>query len=134
MGISVQSSGIKVGEGKYYLVNINADPALNGLLVYYLKVRLLISLGVKCVKIMVTSLQESRTLIGRPGAEVEQDIQLSGLGIQQQHATIDIENSEVFVTPLPNARFQTIPTLPVSFLLCFLQHQHNSVHVRIFLP
>ena len=50
---------------------------------------------------------------------MEQDIQLSGLGIQQQHATIDIENSEVFVTPLPNARFEIIPTLPVSFLLCF---------------
>ena len=65
---------------------------------------------------------------------MEQDIQLSGLGIQQQHATIDIENSEVFVTPLPNARFQTIPTLPVSFLLCFLRDQHNSVDVRIFVP
>ena len=38
MGISVQSSGIKVGQGKYYLVNLNADPSLNELLVYYLKV------------------------------------------------------------------------------------------------
>ena len=56
MGISVQSSGIKVGEGKYYLVNINADPALNELLVYYLKVRPIIAAEVKCVAIMVTSL------------------------------------------------------------------------------
>ena len=39
MGISVQMSGIKVGQGKYYLVNLNADPSLNELLVYYLKVR-----------------------------------------------------------------------------------------------
>ena len=38
MGISVQGSGIKVEQGKYYLVNLNADPSLNELLVYYLKV------------------------------------------------------------------------------------------------
>jgi kinesin family protein 13 len=38
MGISVQGSGIKVEKGKYYLVNLNADPSLNELLVYYLKV------------------------------------------------------------------------------------------------
>lgn len=39
MGISLESSGIKVGDDKCYLVNLNADPALNELLVYYLKVR-----------------------------------------------------------------------------------------------
>lgn len=39
MGISLESSGIKVGEDKCYLVNLNADPALNELLVYYLKVK-----------------------------------------------------------------------------------------------
>lgn len=38
MGISVQSSGIKVEKDKYYLVNLNADPSMNELLVYYLKV------------------------------------------------------------------------------------------------
>ncbi len=38
MGISVQSSGIKVEKDKYFLVNINSDPAMNELLVYYLKV------------------------------------------------------------------------------------------------
>lgn len=40
MGISVQASGIKVEQDKYYLVNLNADPSLNELLVYYLKVSL----------------------------------------------------------------------------------------------
>lgn len=40
MGISVQASGIKVEKNKYYLVNLNADPSLNELLVYYLKVQL----------------------------------------------------------------------------------------------
>lgn len=40
MGISLETSGIKVGDDKCYLVNLNADPALNELLVYYLKVRI----------------------------------------------------------------------------------------------
>lgn len=40
MGISIQASGIKVEKNKYYLVNLNADPSLNELLVYYLKVSL----------------------------------------------------------------------------------------------
>lgn len=39
MGISVQSSGIAVEKSKFYLVNLNADPSMNELLVYYLKVR-----------------------------------------------------------------------------------------------
>ena len=60
MGISVQASGIKVEKNKFYLVNLNADPSLNELLVYYLK---------------------ERTLVGARGASVSQDIQLSGLGI-----------------------------------------------------
>lgn len=38
MGISIQDSGIKVEKNKFYLVNLNADPSLNELLVYYLKV------------------------------------------------------------------------------------------------
>ena len=38
MGVSVEKSGIKVETGKYFLVNLNADPSLNELLVYYLKV------------------------------------------------------------------------------------------------
>ena len=38
MGISVQSSGIAVEKSKFYLVNLNADPSMNELLVYYLKV------------------------------------------------------------------------------------------------
>lgn len=42
MGISVQASGIQVEKNKYYLVNLNADPSLNELLVYYLKVSIII--------------------------------------------------------------------------------------------
>ncbi|XP_076339669.1 kinesin-like protein KIF13A isoform X2 [Tachypleus tridentatus] len=84
MGISVQASGIKVEKDKYYLVNLNADPSLNELLVYYLK---------------------DKTLVGQPDAPVEQDIQLSGLGIMPEHCVIMIEDSqEVFLSPMEGAR------------------------------
>lgn len=83
MGISVQTSGIKVEQGRYYLVNLNADPSLNELLVYYLK---------------------ERSLIGRPDASTEQDIQLLGLGIMSEHCIVTLEGSDVYLTPLEGAR------------------------------
>ncbi|KAL3290384.1 hypothetical protein HHI36_023724 [Cryptolaemus montrouzieri] len=85
MGISVQASGIKVEKNKYYLVNLNADPSLNELLVYYLK---------------------EKTVVGAKGDGVgpEPDIQLSGLGIQPEHCIITIEDGELFLEPLSNAR------------------------------
>ncbi|XP_060516380.1 kinesin-like protein KIF13A isoform X2 [Cylas formicarius] len=85
MGISIQDSGIKVEKNKYYLVNLNADPYLNELLVYYLK---------------------DRTVVGQrtPGSNMEPDIQLSGLGIQPEHCIITIEENGLFLEPLTNAR------------------------------
>jgi kinesin family protein 13 len=85
MGISVESSGIKVETNKYYLVNLNSDPAMNELLVYYLK---------------------DKTLVGRAEASVEQDIQLSGIGIQDEHAVIEIDTIEnnVYMIPLEGAK------------------------------
>ncbi|KAL5013425.1 hypothetical protein ScPMuIL_007695, partial [Solemya velum] len=83
MGISVETSGIKVEQGRYYLVNLNADPSLNELLVYYLK---------------------EHTLIGRHDAPIQQDIQLSGLGIMPEHCEVNIENNDVYVSPLDGAR------------------------------
>ncbi|XP_047653051.1 kinesin-like protein KIF13A isoform X5 [Phacochoerus africanus] len=81
MGISLETSGIKVGDDKCYLVNLNADPALNELLVYYLK---------------------DHT---RVGADTSQDIQLFGIGIQPEHCEIDIaSDGEVTLTPKENAR------------------------------
>ncbi|KAF5284466.1 hypothetical protein FQA39_LY17041 [Lamprigera yunnana] len=79
MGISVQDSGIKVEKNKFYLVNLNADPSLNELLVYYLK---------------------EKTVVGGQGA----DIQLSGLGIQPEHCIISIEDGHLFMEPFANAR------------------------------
>lgn len=83
MGISVQASGIKVEKNKYYLVNLNADPSLNELLVYYLK---------------------ERTLVGGRSADHQPDIQLHGLGIQPEHCIITIEDGGLFIEPITNAR------------------------------
>ncbi|XP_069051063.1 kinesin-like protein KIF13A isoform X3 [Lepisosteus oculatus] len=81
MGISLESSGIKVGEDKCFLVNLNADPALNELLVYYLKE------------------------YTRVGADTSQDIQLFGIGIQPEHSFIQIAaDGDVTLTPIENAR------------------------------
>ncbi|XP_058406400.1 kinesin-like protein KIF13B isoform X3 [Diceros bicornis minor] len=81
LGISLQSSGIKVGDDKCFLVNLNADPALNELLVYYLK---------------------EHTLIGSANS---QDIQLCGMGILPEHCIIDIiSEGQVMLTPQKNTR------------------------------
>uniref|UniRef100_A0A8C7R8I3 Kinesin motor domain-containing protein n=1 Tax=Oncorhynchus mykiss TaxID=8022 RepID=A0A8C7R8I3_ONCMY len=81
LGISLQSSGIRVGEDKCFLVNLNADPALNELLVYYLK---------------------EHTKVGSADS---QDIQLCGMGIQAAHCIIDITaDQRVVLTPHKNSR------------------------------
>ncbi|XP_065651766.1 kinesin-like protein KIF13A isoform X6 [Hydra vulgaris] len=83
MGISIQDSGIAVEKGRYYLVNLNADPSLNEMLVYYLL---------------------SHTKIGRSDAPVTQDIVLNGLGIASEHCIIDIEDEITYLQPLEGAR------------------------------
>ncbi|KAM4735358.1 kinesin-like protein KIF13A isoform 2-T2 [Anableps anableps] len=81
MGISLETSGIKVGEDKCFLVNLNADPALNELLVYYLKEHT------------------------RVGADTSQDIQLFGIGIQPEHCILDLcPDGDVTLMPIGNAR------------------------------
>ncbi|XP_033504717.2 kinesin-like protein KIF13B isoform X1 [Epinephelus lanceolatus] len=81
LGISLQSSGIRVVDDKCFLVNLNADPALNELLVYYLKEHT------------------------RVGSANSQDIQLCGMAIQAEHCVIDItENNGVVLSPHRNAR------------------------------
>ncbi|XP_068178876.1 kinesin-like protein KIF13A isoform X2 [Antennarius striatus] len=81
MGISLETSGIKVGEDKCFLVNLNADPALNELLVYYLKEHT------------------------RVGADTSQDIQLFGIGIQSQHCILELcPDGDVTLMPVGNAR------------------------------
>ncbi|XP_040020195.2 kinesin-like protein KIF13A isoform X3 [Gasterosteus aculeatus] len=80
MGISLETSGIKVGEDKCFLVNLNADPALNELLVYYLKEHT------------------------RVGADTSQDIQLFGIGIQPKHCVLELcPDGDVTLMPVGNA-------------------------------
>ena len=69
-------------KGRYYLVNLNADPSLNEMLVYYLK---------------------DHTKVGRGDANSPQDIQLNGLGILIDHCEIDIEDT-AYLQPLEGAR------------------------------
>ncbi|XP_074509947.1 kinesin-like protein KIF13A isoform X2 [Sebastes fasciatus] len=81
MGISLETSGIKVGDDKCFLVNLNADPALNELLVYYLKEHT------------------------RVGADTSQDIQLFGIGIQPEHCVLELcPDGDVTLMPIVNSR------------------------------
>ena len=57
-------------KNKYFLVNLNSDPSLNEMLVYYLK--------------------SPCTVVGRAGSPNDPDIQLSGVGIQNEHCIIEI--------------------------------------------
>jgi kinesin family member 13 len=68
----------------YFVVNLNADPSLSGLLVYHLK--------------------SMTTKVGRSGNN--QDIQLEGVGIRPEHCilTIDENDKTVWLEPLPEAR------------------------------
>ncbi|XP_058868745.1 kinesin-like protein KIF13A isoform X2 [Acipenser ruthenus] len=114
MGISLESSGIKVGEDKCFLVNLNADPALNELLVYYLKEH------------------------NRIGADTSQDIQLFGIGIQLEHCVLEIaRDGDVTLTPIENAR--TCVNGTVIYSLAHLWHGDrilwgNNHFFRINLP
>eukprot|EP00050_Salpingoeca_kvevrii_P017337 m.64241 g.64241 ORF g.64241 m.64241 type:complete len:1733 (-) comp7505_c0_seq1:232-5430(-) len=79
MGVSVVKEGLAVDKSKSYLVNLNADPSMNELLVYYLKD------------------------VTRVGSGDDQDIILSGLGIEPAHAVITNENDELFMEPIKDA-------------------------------
>uniref|UniRef100_A0AAZ3R2F8 Kinesin family member 13Bb n=1 Tax=Oncorhynchus tshawytscha TaxID=74940 RepID=A0AAZ3R2F8_ONCTS len=81
LGISLQSSGIRVVDDKCFLVNLNADPALNELLVYYLKEHT------------------------RVGSADSQDIQLCGMAIHPEHCVINITaETGVVLTPHRSSR------------------------------
>lgn len=47
---------------------------------------------------------QDHTLVGQQDADVQQDIQLSGLGIMPEHCVVDIENGDVWLTPIDGAR------------------------------
>ena len=47
---------------------------------------------------------QEKTLIGRPDAGREQDIQLLGLGIMPEHCVVVVDGSDVLLIPLDGAR------------------------------
>ncbi|XP_062267616.1 kinesin-like protein KIF13B isoform X1 [Platichthys flesus] len=114
LGISLQSSGIRLVDDKCFLVNLNADPALNELLVYYLK---------------------DHTCVGSANS---QDIQLCGMAIQSEHCVIDItENNSVVLTPHRSARTcvnGAVVTSPVQLHHGYRILWGNNHFFRINLP
>ncbi|XP_076456377.1 kinesin-like protein KIF13A [Babylonia areolata] len=83
MGVSVYSVDDPQNSTCPHLISLHADPQLNERLVIYLT---------------------GRKRLGQPDAPIIQDIQLDGLGILPEHAIVDVENDEVFITPLQGAR------------------------------
>ncbi|CAD5230171.1 unnamed protein product [Bursaphelenchus okinawaensis] len=76
IGISVADAGIKVEKDRFYLVNLNADPSLNELLVYYINQEAVIGSA------------ESTD------SELKVDFLLQGLGINPHHALLEIVNED----------------------------------------
>lgn len=56
-------------------------------------------------------------MVGQQDAGVQQDIQLSGLGIMPEHCVVDIENGDVWLTPVEGAR-SVIPSSACTGVYC----------------
>lgn len=80
MGISIKQQGIAIDTDKFYLVNLNEDPTMSEMLVYHLRVP-----------------------TTRIGSQKEQDILLTGLAIEPQHAVVTIREGDVFIKPCTGA-------------------------------
>ncbi|OQR71052.1 kinesin protein-like, partial [Tropilaelaps mercedesae] len=85
MGVALKDDGDTLGvfspKKTPHLVNLNEDPLMSECLLYYIK--------------------DGLTRVGRPDANVPQDIKLTGTEIQNEHCTF--ENHEGVVTLLPCA-------------------------------
>ena len=56
-------------------------------------------------KIQLSSQQKKETtLVGRPNAEIKQDIQLIGPGIALEHCVFTIRNNSVYITPVNSSK------------------------------
>ncbi|KAI6191397.1 Kinesin motor domain-containing protein [Aphelenchoides bicaudatus] len=76
IGICVADAGIKVQKDRFYLVNLNADPSMSELLVYYINQR------------AVIGNQEGNS------GESSIDFVFQGLGVQPKHAVLEILSEE----------------------------------------
>uniref|UniRef100_A0A914P0M3 FHA domain-containing protein n=1 Tax=Panagrolaimus davidi TaxID=227884 RepID=A0A914P0M3_9BILA len=109
IGISVAESGIKVEKDRFYLVNLNADPSLNELLVYYINKKAIIGSGNDPE--INESEGESRPI--SPDGKV--DFVLQGLGVHPRHAQLEIIE-EGFDDGLP--RLYISPLFEGARILC----------------
>lgn len=69
---------------------------------------------------------QEKTLIGRPDADPQQDIQLLGLGIMPEHCVVVVDGSDIVLIPLDGARYvsRSVWVFP-SFLKLFSNHLYN---------
>jgi kinesin family protein 1 len=90
MGIALKEDGGHLGvtqQKQPHLLNLNEDPLMSELLLYYLST-------------------EGVTKVGRGGQDFEPDIKLSGDHIAEKHCTFEIkEDGKVLVTPLDGESF-----------------------------
>uniref|UniRef100_A0A1I7XVD8 Kinesin motor domain-containing protein n=1 Tax=Heterorhabditis bacteriophora TaxID=37862 RepID=A0A1I7XVD8_HETBA len=91
IGISIESSGIKVEKDRFYLVNLNADPSLNELLVYYINSSAIIGnldeIETSLDSGLGTSIDE---LAEKKDGSERTSIVLKGLGVMKRHARLSI--------------------------------------------
>eukprot|EP01147_Barroeca_monosierra_P002043 gene2043-5113_t len=84
LGISVSNQGVAIDKDKYYLVNLNEDPSMTGMLIYHL--------------------EKPGTVIGSQRDETAHSIVFSGVGIRPKHALIEISaNGEMYIKCLEGA-------------------------------
>eukprot|EP00045_Choanoeca_perplexa_P016108 m.212998 g.212998 ORF g.212998 m.212998 type:complete len:1764 (+) comp17171_c0_seq1:162-5453(+) len=85
MGLSINKGGVAIDKDKFYLVNLNEDPSMSDMLMYFLK-------------------HESTKLGSGGGDGPTPDILLQGIGIHPQHAQINVRDGQMFVTPVGDAK------------------------------
>ncbi|CAI5454199.1 unnamed protein product [Caenorhabditis angaria] len=102
IGISIESSGIKVEKDRFYLVNMNADPSLNELLVYYINGQAIIGNSEELETSRDSGLSLSNSELNKDKSD-RTSIVLRGLGVMRRHAKLTVEEYagrlRLFVAP-----------------------------------
>ena len=83
VNLGLENNNTSQDRTRYFLVNLNSDPALTEMLVYYLK---------------------TLTRVGTRESSVLQDIQLTGVGIQEEHCILSLEEDKLYLQPIQGAR------------------------------
>ncbi|KAK6760088.1 hypothetical protein RB195_021560 [Necator americanus] len=104
IGISIESSGIKVEKDRFYLVNLNADPSLNELLVYYINSTAIIGNLDEIETSLDSGLGNSVEDLDKKDGGERTSIVLRGLGVMRRHARLSVVEERgrqrLYVEPL----------------------------------